>query len=173
MSADLHIDPGASRLASLLHLIYTLHFTIAPARSLPFPDPEHNRSISARELACVFLNRYGHILWPAEPEPAPHLNDRELQFPRDAEIPKERHWEWHVLGVKPPVRGSAGDLAMSLLGQRMANFVKLVYELPLERKAEADWGVVALVLDDVGVGRDGAWRRQSKWSGALRRTVTE
>lgn len=171
METNLNIAPGTCRLAALLSLIYELHFAIAPDRSLPITNLEQSRYISARELACVFLNRYGPIVWPAEPEPAPHLNTRDLQFPRDATIHEERHQEWHELLVKPPIRGSAGDLAMSVLGQRMTAFVRLVYHLPVVMKAEPDWDAVAFVLDDTRPGQEGVPIDEAEWSEALVRSA--
>ena len=171
METNLIIAPGTCRLAALLSLIYGLHFAIAPERSLPIPNPDQSRYISARELACVFLNRYGPIVWPAEPEPAPHLTSRALQFPRDATIQEERHAKWHELLVKPPARGSAGDLAMSVLGERMTAFVRLVYQLPVTMEAEPDWEAVALVLDDTRPGQQGILTDEAEWSEALMRSA--
>lgn len=171
MQTNLNIVPGTCRLAALLSLIYALHFAIAPERSLPIRNPEQSRYISARELACVFLNRYGPIVWPAEPEPAPHLTNRELQFPRDATIREERHEKWHELLVKPPARGSAGDLAMSVLGQRMTAFVRMVYQLPVTMEAEPDWEAVAFVLDDTRPGQQGIMIDEAEWSEALMRSA--
>jgi len=156
-----------------MHLIYELHFAITPDRSLPLTDPKQARYISARELACVFLSRYGPVIWPPEPQPAPHLNSRALQYPRNATIEKDRYQEWEKLHVRPPVKGSAGDLGMSELGQRMTKFICMVYELPLERKAEADWDVVAFVMDDPRVGQRGIATDRAGWSEALRRAVPE
>jgi hypothetical protein len=167
METNLNIAPGTCRLAALLSLVYELHFAIAPERSLPLSNPEQNRYISARELACVFLNRYGPIVWPAEPEPAPHLTNRGLQFPRDATIQEERHEQWRALMVKPPVRGSAGDLAMSVLGERMPAFMRMVYQLPVVMHAEPDWDVVAFVLDDTRPGQERIDVDETQWSEAL------
>ncbi|GAB7332540.1 hypothetical protein MBLNU13_g04325t2 [Cladosporium sp. NU13] len=171
METNLNIAPGTCRLAALLSLIYGLHFAIAPERSLPIQNPEQSRYISARELACVFLNRYGPIVWPAEAEPAPHLTNRALQFPRDATIREKRHQQWHELMVKPPVRGSAGDLAMSVLGERMTAFVRMVYQLPVTMEAEPDWEAVALVLDDTRPGQQGMMIDEEEWSEALMRSA--
>lgn len=171
MSTNLHISPGTSRLAAFLSLIYGLHFAIAPERSLPLSNPEQNRYISSREIACVFLNRYGSIVWPTEPEPAPHLTDRMLQFPRDATINEERHEEWRALLLKPPARGSAGDLAMSLLGERMTAFVRMVYKLPLEVFDDPDWDAAAFVLDDTRIGQQDERIDSAGLSEALRRSI--
>jgi hypothetical protein len=171
METNLNIAPGTCRLAALLSLIYELHFAIAPDRSLPVSNPEQSRYISARELACVFLNRYGPIIWPTEPEPALHLTNRDLQFPRDATIQEEQHEKWRALLVKPPARGSAGDLAMSVLGERMTAFVRLVYQLPLTMQAEPDWDAVAFVLDDTRLGQVEGLVNPSEWSEALLRSI--
>lgn len=171
METNLNIVPGTCRLAALLSLIYALHFAIAPERSLPIQNPKQSRYISARELACVFLIRYGPIVWPADPEPAPHLANRTLQFPRDAMIREERHEKWHELLVKPPARGSAGDLAMSVLGERMTAFIRMVHQLPVTMEAEPDWEAVAFVLDDTRPGQQGMMIDEAEWSEALMRSA--
>jgi hypothetical protein len=171
MKTNLHIAPGASRLPALLQLVYNIHFTIEPDRFLPPSGPQQERYASATEIACVFLNRYGPIVWPAESEPAAHLKDRALQFPRDATIDKRRHQEWHALLVKPPAKGTAQDLAGSLLGRRMTKFVHMVYELPLVVKAEADWVAVAFVLDEPRAGEQAVTVDESEWSQALLKSI--
>ena len=171
MKDNLHISPGTSRLAALLSLIYGLHFALAAERVLPLQNPEQSRYISSREIACIFLNHYGPIVWPAEPEPAPHLTDRVLQYPRDATINEERHREWLSLMVKPPAPGSASDLAMSVLGERMTVFVRLVYQLPLVVRDEPEWDAAALVLDDTMVGQQDGRVDDAGLSEALRRSI--
>lgn len=173
MEVDLRISPGKARPSGLLRLVYNLHFAIAPERSLPIRDPERDRYISAREIACIFINRYGSIIWPLEPEPAPHLLDRSLQFPRDATIDRSRYEQWHALSVRPPIPGSAGDLSMSQLGQLMIKFVRMVYELPMKVMGEADWNVIAFVLDDTRWGREEVDFCTEEWSEAMRRSLPE
>jgi hypothetical protein len=171
MEINLHIAPGTSRLPAILQLVYNIHFAIDADRFLPLSGQQQNRYASACEIACVFLNRYGPVIWPNESEPAPHLINRALQFPRDSTIDKSRHEEWHALLVKPPARGTAQDLAVSLLGQRMTKFVRMVYQLPLVVTAEADWGAVAFVLDNPSVGEQPLLVDQREWSKALRKLV--
>lgn len=151
MQTALRIRPGVSRTAILLHMVHTLHFSIAPSRTLPLRSDSPIRHLSARELACVFLARYGPLFWPAESVQAPYLLDRSLQYPRDATVSSERHAEWLALMVNPPKRGSAADTAMSTLGRAMTRFVELVYELPWDRRAEVDLGPAAMVLDVIGI----------------------
>lgn len=57
--------------------------------------------------------------------------------------------------VKPPKKGSAADLAMSKLGRAVTGFVELVYELPWERVAEANYAPTALLLDFVSIREGG------------------
>lgn len=156
METHLHIARGTSRLPALLQLIYDIHFAVTPDRTLPLANPPTSHYVSARELALVFLARYGTILWPPSEsdDPAPHLLDRTLQYPRDASILPARYGEWTRLGMGPPLRGSAPDVAMSRLGMAVMGFVELVYKLPLEIDMGADWTAVALVLDDAGVGEE-------------------
>lgn len=151
MQADLRINPGRVRTSSLLAIIWDIHFAMAPEYPLPLQNTGAQRFLNSREVATVFLSRYGSILWPDESEPAPHLIDRTLQFARDGTVDPSRHWEWMNLGHPHPKKGSLTDLQISKLGIKMTKFVGLVYDLPIRRRAGVDWDVIALVLDDMNV----------------------
>lgn len=161
METQLHIARGTSRLPALIQLIYDIHFAVTIDRTLPLDDHPAARYVAARELTCIFLARYGSMLWPpsSTPDPAPHLLDRTLQYPRDASITPERHIEWTRLNMVPPPVGSAQDTVMSTLGTAVTGFVELVLMLPMEMDMGADWTAVALVLDDAGVGEDNLGQR--------------
>jgi hypothetical protein len=151
LQADLRIDPARTRTPALLAIIWDIHFAMAPEFPLPLQNTGAQRFSNSREVATVFLHRYGSVLWPNESQPAPHLIDRTLQFARDGSVDPSRYWEWHNLGHPHPKKGSLTDLQISKLGIRMTKFVGLVYDLPIKRCVGVDWDVIALVLDDMGV----------------------
>jgi hypothetical protein len=94
--------------------------------------------LNSREVATVFLNRYGPVLWPDESQPAPHLIDSSLQFTRDRSVDPSRYWEWMLLGQKFPKKGGLTDLQVSKLGIKMTKFVSLVYDLSVRKSVGVD-----------------------------------
>lgn len=60
---------------------------------------------------------------------------------------------------------------MSVLGERMTAFVRLVYQLSVSMEAEPDWEAVALVLDDTRPGQQGILIDEAEWSEALMRSA--
>ena len=171
LERDLRIDPGVLRTAALLTIIWNIHFAMAPEYSLPLKNTGANRFINSREIAAVFLNRYGTILWPDESEPAPHLIDRSLKFSRYSTVDPARYYEWMALGHAHPKKGSLTDLQVSKLGIRMTKFVGFVYDLPIKKSAGVDWSAVSLVLDDEGVREETLGGRFEDLPGELRRQV--
>lgn len=144
---------------------------MTPEYSLPLQNTGAQRFLNSREVATVFLNRYGAVLWPDESQPAPHLIDRSLQFARDGTVDPSRYWEWQALGHPHPKKGSLTDLQVSKLGIRVTKFVGLVYDLPIRRRAGVDWDVIALVLDDSEVRGETLGGRFEELPGGLKRQV--
>lgn len=171
MTLNLRLDPGRTRTTTLISLLWKLHFASSPNRALPSSGSARDRHLEARDIACQFLNRYGALFWPPEPQPAPHLCDRELQWPRDSHLTIETAREYERLGVSVPKRGSALDLAMSELGVRMTGVVEVVFELPIEIRAKVDWRAVGFVLDDREVGEESLGEREGMLGLELRREV--
>jgi hypothetical protein len=171
MEADLRIAAGNRRTPALLAMIWNIHFAMAPEYPLPLRNVNTTRFLNSREVASVFLNRYGAILWPDESQPAPHLIDRSLIHARDSTVDPSRYWEWTRLGESHPKKGSLTDLQISELGVRMTKFVGLVYDLPIKRRAGTDWTAVALVLDDAEVREETLGGRFEELPGELKRQV--
>jgi hypothetical protein len=171
LQADLRIDPARTRTPALLAIIWDIHFAMAPEFPLPLQNTGAQRFSNSREVATVFLHRYGSVLWPDESQPAPHLIDRTLQFARDGSVDPSRYWEWHNLGHPHPKKGSLTDLQISKLGIRMTKFVGLVYDLPIKRCVGVDWDVIALVLDDVLVREETLGARFEHLPDDLKRQV--
>ena len=171
MKADLRIDPGNLRAPALLALIWGIHFAMAPEFPLPLQNTNATRFLNSREVATVFLDRYGSMLWPDESEPAPHLIDRSLQFERDGTVEPSRYWEWMKMGESHPKKGSLQDLQISKLGIHMTKFVGLVYDLPIKRRAGVDWTAVALVLDDSEIREETLGGRFEGLQGELKRQI--
>jgi hypothetical protein len=173
LETDLRIARGRDRLAAFLQLVHDLHFATWSRQTLPLDYSELDRHILARDLAYVFLKRYGESFWPVAEEPAPHLLDRSLQCPRDAKVPRERYPEWQALMQEPPKRGSMADVVMSKLGCRMTKFIEMVYCLPLETRAPMDVTAVEFVLNDASVWCEELGDRLYVLPRALRVTVVE
>jgi hypothetical protein len=171
MEADLRIAAGNRRTPALLAMIWNIHFAMAPEYPLPLRNVNATRFLNSREVASVFLNRYGAILWPDESQPAPHLLDRTLTHARDSTVDPSRYWEWTRLGESHPKKGSLTDLQISELGVRMTKFVGLVYDLPIKRRAGTDWTAVALVLDDAEVREETLGGSFEELPGELKRQV--
>jgi hypothetical protein len=171
MEADLRIAAGNRRTPALLAMIWNIHFAMAPEYPLPLRNVNTTRFLNSREVASVFLNRYGAILWPDESQPAPHLIDRSLIHARDSTVDPSRYWEWTRLGESHPKKGSLTDLQISELGVRMTKFVGLVYDLPIKRRAGTDWTAVALVLDDAEVREETLGGSFEELPGELKRQV--
>jgi hypothetical protein len=150
-----------------------LHFATYTDQKLPLDAPELRRYILARDLAYVFLKRYGESFWPPAEEPAPHLLDRLLQVPRDTKISRERYPEWQALMQEPPKRGSMADIVMSKLGCRLTKFIEMVYCLPLETRAPIDLTAVEFVLDDASVWSEQLGDRLHVLPEALRITLLD
>jgi hypothetical protein len=171
LETDLRIDAGISRTPALLAIVWNIHFAMAPEYSLPLQNTGAQRFLNSREVATVFLNRYGSVLWPEESQPAPHLIDRSLQFARDGTVDPSRYWEWPALGHPHPKKGSLTDLQVSKLGISVTKFVGLVYDLPIRWRAGVDWDVIALVLDDSEVRGETLGGRFEELPGGLKRQV--
>jgi hypothetical protein len=150
-----------------------LHFATWSRQALPLDCSEPIRHLLARDLAYVFLKRYGDSFWPVAEEPAPHLLDRSLQCPRDTKISRERYPEWQALMQEPPKRGSMADVVMSKLGCRMTKFIEMVYCLPLKTRASVDLNAVEFVLNDASVWCEELGDRLHVLPRALRVTVVE
>lgn len=175
MFSNLRIIPGTSRTTTLITLIQEFYFSWSDDRVLPTSGTPKRRNLMAREIACLFLVRYGRALWPSPRQPAPHLHDRSLQWDRDSHVQEYQHGDYKKIGSAPPRHNGPQDLRFSLLGNLMTEFVEMVFELPVEKRVGPDWRLVGLVLDDPEIGIVGEERlggRMGELPDVLRREIT-